>query len=63
MDFIVTECMTEGCGAHLPGQPGVYYCEGCIAKQLAGAKAEQEAHTAIHGRPDPYLQAEIEGRI
>jgi hypothetical protein len=48
--FTVRECF--GCGEELRGEPGVYYCDGCVAEQIAGQIAEREAFEAFHDYAD-----------
>lgn len=50
MHFITRECF--GCGAALPGEPGVHYCDACVAHQQAEAKAEREAFEVFHRYAD-----------
>jgi len=48
--YTVRECF--GCGDELRGEPGVYYCDGCVAEQIAGQKVEAQAFEDFHSYAD-----------
>jgi len=37
-----------GCGASIPDEPGMTYCDQCIARQLQDQGDEREAYDAYH---------------
>jgi hypothetical protein len=45
-----------GCGCPVEDAPGVYYCEPCVAGQLAANEEERQAFEAFHAYADLVAQ-------